>query len=145
MGLLDAYKKFVKTSKEKKRVPARHKKKVEEVKSAETKKTQKSTIATFARLDVTQVSKVIVAPVISEKTTELGAQNQYVFRVKPNANKVEIRKAVSRLYGVTVTGVRIINIPKKRRRLGRFEGYKSGYKKAVVGVKKGDKIDLLPQ
>ncbi len=113
--------------------------------SGEVKKSKKKTgLATFAKSDLGRAPQVIIHPLISEKATELNTRDQYVFKVKNETNKVEIRKAISRIYGVTVTGVRIINLPRKKKRLGRFQGYKSGYKKAMVSLKKGDKIELLP-
>lgn len=110
----------------------------------ESLKKKKSLKTTFEKIDIGDAHRVIVSPLVSEKATDLISCNQYVFKVRNCANKVEVKKAVSRLYGVIVTDVRIINIPKKRRRLGRSEGYKSGYKKAVVSLKKGDKIEILP-
>jgi large subunit ribosomal protein L23 len=82
---------------------------------------------------------------ITEKATELTKENQYLFKVYPQANKKQIKKAVEELYGVKVTGVRIINIPKKPRRLGRISGFKKGYKKAIVAIKKGEKIEIMPR
>lgn len=110
----------------------------------ESLKKKKSPKTTFEKVDIGDAHRVVVSPLVSEKATDLVSYNQYVFKVRNCANKVEVKKAISRLYGVIVTDVRIINIPKKRRRLGRSEGYKSGYKKAVVSLKKGDKIEILP-
>jgi len=88
---------------------------------------------------------ILKGPHITEKATDLSEKGNYVFKVYPNANKIEIKKAVESLYGVNVVSVRIINIPKKKRRLGRTEGFRSGYKKAIVCVKEGQKIELMPR
>ena len=78
----------------------------------------------------------------------LTEANQYVFNVFPKANKIEIKRAVEKLYNVTVERVRVINIPPKKRRLGRTEGFrkglKTGYRKAIVALQKGQTIDTMP-
>lgn len=84
-------------------------------------------------------------PLITEKATRIGALNQYVFLVKKEATKSEIKKIVERAYKVKVSGVNVINIKPKTRRLGRSVGTKSGYKKAVITLKDGHKLDILPQ
>jgi len=87
---------------------------------------------------------VLISPHIAEKPTRLMDLNQYVFKVFPKANKVEIKKAIKEIYNVDVLKVRIINIPKKMRRKGRNIGWKKGYKKAIITVKKGQEIEILP-
>lgn len=82
-------------------------------------------------------------PHISEKSTYLSEESQYVFKVAPKFNKNEIKKAVEGLYGVDVLSVNIIKIPAKKRRIGRTQGFKKGYKKAVVRIKEGQKIEIL--
>lgn len=89
--------------------------------------------------------RILREPQITEKATDLGKENKYVFKVYPRANKVEIKKAIEDLYEVDVLTVRIIKIPPKSRRLGRTRGQRKGYKKAIVKVKKGQKIELLPR
>ena len=89
--------------------------------------------------------KILIEPHITEKTTDLEKKNQYVFKVFPKANKTEIKKAIEDLYKVEVLDVKIINVPKKRRRLGRISGLKKGYKKAIVKIKEGQKIEVLPR
>jgi len=89
--------------------------------------------------------KILIEPHITEKTTDLEKKNQYVFKVFPKANKTEIKKAIEDLYKVEVLDVKIINVPKKRRRLGRISGWKKGYKKAIVKIKEGQKIEVLPR
>jgi len=89
--------------------------------------------------------RILKAPHITEKTTDLGRKNQYVFRIWAKANKVEVKKAIEDLYKVKVIDVKIIKIPAKRRRFGRISGWKKGYKKAIVKVKEGQKIELFPK
>lgn len=86
---------------------------------------------------------VVKEPHISEKATDLGVFDRYVFKVFPRANKIEIKKAIQSLYGVDVLTVNIIKVPGKKRRLGGIMGFKGGYKKAIVKIKKGQKIEIL--
>ena len=82
---------------------------------------------------------------MTEKATDLTSKNQYIFKVFPGSNKNQVKKAVEDVYGVDVINVNIVNIPKKRRRLGRIEGWRRGYKKAIVRIKEGQKIEVLPR
>jgi len=84
----------------------------------------------------------ILHPIISEKASAKQGENQYIFAVERRANKVEIKKAFERLYKVAIKNVRIINTASKKRRLGKFEGRKAGIKKAIVALKKGEKITI---
>lgn len=88
--------------------------------------------------------RVLRSPYITEKSNELAKGNQYTFKVFEDANKIEIKKAVEGLYGVDVETVRIIRKPSKIRRRGRQEGVRPGFKKAIVRIKKGQKIDVFP-
>ncbi|OGZ58795.1 MAG: 50S ribosomal protein L23 [Candidatus Spechtbacteria bacterium RIFCSPHIGHO2_02_FULL_43_15b] len=83
-------------------------------------------------------------PHITEKSTDLTKVNQYVFRVFSNTTKAEIRKAVQDIYGVHVEKVSKIKMPGKKRRRGRQIGWRSGYTKAVVKLRKGEIIEVLP-
>jgi len=89
--------------------------------------------------------RVIKEPHITEKATLLAERNQYVFKVFPDANKIEIKKAIKEIYGADVEEVRIINVPRKKRRRGRIEGWRKGYKKAIVKIKEGQTIEILPK
>lgn len=89
--------------------------------------------------------KVLVSPHITEKATDLSAKNQYIFKVFPGANKIQIKRAIEELYNVDVLGVKTIRVPRKPRRFGRFTGYRSGYKKAMVKIRQGQKIDVMPK
>ena len=94
---------------------------------------------------VAKSDKILISPRITEKATAISQKNQYVFKVFPKANKTEIKKAIEDLYKVEVLDVKIINVPAKRRRLGRISGWKKGYKKAIVKIKEGQKIEVLPR
>lgn len=84
--------------------------------------------------------KILQRPHITEKAVDLKTDAGYVaFRVHVDAVKPEIAKAVETLFGVKVEKVRIQNVPSKRRRMGRYEGTRSGYKKALVKLKAGEK------
>jgi large subunit ribosomal protein L23 len=84
---------------------------------------------------------VIRHPCITEKNTALRtSQNKYVFEVKPNATKPQIKKAVEKLFNVTVDSVNTIVVKGKKKRMGRFAGYRSDWKKAIVKVRAGQTI-----
>jgi large subunit ribosomal protein L23 len=86
---------------------------------------------------------ILKFPHITEKATNLSESNKYVFKVWQRANKAEIKKAIESNYGVTVVKVNIINIKGKEIMLGRQIGMKKGYKKAIVKVAQGQKIEIL--
>ena len=83
-----------------------------------------------------------LVPHITEKATFLGEKNAYVFKIEPELNKIMVRQAVKKQYNVEPAKVRIINIPGKTVFIRRRQAQKSGYKKAIVYLKKGDKISL---
>jgi len=84
---------------------------------------------------------ILKYPYVSEKASRLSAMNQYVFKVYENANKNEIKKQIALRYDVEVKDVKIINVPGKRREIGRHSGFKAGYKKAIVILKPGNVIE----
>ncbi len=86
---------------------------------------------------------IIKEPHISEKATMLSDSNRYVFKVYSNTNKIEIKKAVEGIYGVDILSVNVIKIPKKKRRLGKVQGFKEGYTKAIIKIQDGQKIEIL--
>lgn len=87
--------------------------------------------------------KVLKQPHITEKASLLTESNKYVFEVFDNSNKVDIAKAIKNVYKVDVEKVRIINIPKKRKRVRRNISLTGGMKKAIVTIKKGQKIEVI--
>lgn len=88
-----------------------------------------------------QAYRVLVRPIVTEKTTRLGHVNQYAFEVAMTANKLEIRKAVKAVYGVTPTDVRVMRIFGKPVRSRAGKSRRSTWRKAIVTLKKGDRID----
>ncbi len=97
----------------------------------------------FKKTHFKDVYKILKEPHISEKATVLVDENKYIFKVYPTANKVEIKKAIERLYGVRVKDVNIINVHRKKRIVRGLEGFKTGYKKAIVTLEEGQKIEIL--
>jgi len=87
--------------------------------------------------------EAIKQPHISEKASYLAEKDQYIFEILPNYNKREIKNAIEGIYGVDVLSVNMIKIPAKKRRLGKTEGFRKAYKKAVVKIKNGQKIEIL--
>lgn len=96
------------------------------------------------RKDLKEIYKILREPHISEKATYLSDQNKYVFKVFKATNKIQIKNAVANLYGVMVRDVRIINEKSKSRKVRNISGRKPGYKKAIVTLEKGHKIEILP-
>ncbi len=90
-------------------------------------------------------SLVLKSAHITEKATDLARKNQYVFKVSSGSSKQEIKKAVEEVYGVNVLKVRSIKVRRKQRRLGRTFGWRKGYRKAIVILKRGQKIEILPK
>jgi large subunit ribosomal protein L23 len=87
---------------------------------------------------------VILRPIMTEKSMRQKEERQVVtFRVRPDANKVEIRRAVEAIFRVKVTDVRTLNYRGKRKRMGRFQGRRPDWKKAVVQLAPGHKIELV--
>ena len=82
---------------------------------------------------------IIIAPVITEKSVSVLGEKKYTFRVADGANKIEIAKAVTEIFGVKVAKVNTISMKGKKRRMGRYEGYTSDWKKAVVTLTEDSK------
>jgi len=87
--------------------------------------------------------EAVKQPHISEKASYLAESNQYIFDVLPGYNKNEIANSVEGIYKVNVLSVNIVKIPAKKRRLGRTQGFRKAYKKAIVTIKEGQKIEIL--
>ena len=86
------------------------------------------------------MSAVRLTPVVTEKSFAASERGIYAFKVAQNLTKPKIRQAVQERFGVTVTEIRTATVPGKTRTRGRVKGFRPGYKKAVVTLKKGDKI-----
>jgi large subunit ribosomal protein L23 len=100
-------------------------------------------------VSATAVSPSVAAPAnisvlrsffVSEKSTRGHADNHYTFIVAPAATKTDVKHAVQRAYKVNVTNVQMVRLPGKTRRVGRWQGVKSGIKKAIVTLKEGQII-----
>lgn len=92
--------------------------------------------------------EVVIQPVLTEKALRLKeSENQYIFIVDPRANKIEIKNAIEKRFSVKVESIRTLNVkPKPRQRFtrsGRVRGLTAGWKKAIVTLKEGDKLDFL--
>jgi len=88
--------------------------------------------------------RTIVRPLVTEKTSAAyQARGEYVFEVAPDATKPAIRAAIEKLFGVHVTAVWTMNARGKARRVGRATGTRPNWKKAIVTLKDGDKIDIF--
>ncbi|MCB5230471.1 MAG: 50S ribosomal protein L23 [Candidatus Cloacimonas sp.] len=87
------------------------------------------------------IREIIIAPIFTEKaSTQLGKHNSYSFRVSTIANKIEIKRAIEKIFSVVVTDVNTINMRGKVKRVGRHQGKKADWKKAIVTLKEGHSI-----
>ena len=86
---------------------------------------------------------IIVRPIITEKSTSITESGKYTFEVQQGANKVEVKKAVEEIFKVNVVSVNIVNVRRKARRVGKYEGFRPAVKKAVVTVAEGQTIDAF--
>jgi large subunit ribosomal protein L23 len=91
------------------------------------------------------LADLILKPIVTEKATVLLEQNKYVFDVLPKATKPEIKAAIESLFSVNVVKVNTQHPPRRKKRVGRFLGYKAHYKRAVVTLAEGDSITLFPE
>jgi len=87
--------------------------------------------------------EVLRRPLITEKNAALQAQGKYAFEVAEEANKPQIKQAVEKAFTVKVTAVNVITVPGKMRRVGRRRVLTQSWKKAVVSLKPGDKIEFF--
>lgn len=91
------------------------------------------------------LADLVLRPIVTEKATMLLEQNKYVFEVIIKATKPEIKAAIESLFEVKVTGVNTLRPPRKKRRVGKFIGYKAHHKRAIVTLAEGDTITLFPE
>ncbi len=88
---------------------------------------------------------LIKQPWVTEKAVSAGSLRKYVFIVDKSANKPEVKKIIEKIYSIKVADVNITNIGGKSKRLGRSVGRTSGFKKAVITLKEGNSIDIMPK
>ena len=108
------------------------KKEVKEVKPKDAKKKKTDGIA----------YRILVKPLITEQVTDLAVFSQYAFEVSIKANKIDIKKAIQEVYGVMPVSVNIINMRGKKVRSGKVSGRTKRWKKAIITLKKGQKIEV---
>jgi large subunit ribosomal protein L23 len=87
--------------------------------------------------------QIVIAPVVSEKSYSLIEDNKYSFRVHPRAHKTQIRQAVEELFDVKVEAVNVLKVQPKPKRRGFHRGTKPGWKKAIVQLREGDRIEIF--
>ena len=88
-------------------------------------------------------AQVLISPVVSEKSYGQIVENRYTFKVHQDAHKTQIRQAVEQLFEVHVVAVNVIKMQPKPKRRGLIKGTRPGWKKAIVEVKAGEKIDIF--
>ena len=88
--------------------------------------------------DPRRLPDLVRRPIVTEKATLLMEQNKYTFEVTPQATKPEIKAAIEDLFEVKVVQVNTQNLPRKKRRVGKFIGFKPQYKRAIVTLAPGD-------
>jgi large subunit ribosomal protein L23 len=86
---------------------------------------------------------ILIAPVVSEKSYSLIEGNKYSFRVHEKAHKTQIRQAVEQLFDVHVEGVNVLKVQSKPKKRGLNRGKKPGWKKAIVQLREGERIEIF--
>ncbi|MCX6012685.1 MAG: 50S ribosomal protein L23 [Chloroflexi bacterium] len=89
------------------------------------------------------IYEILRRPLITEKNTTLLEQNKYIFEVAPRANKPQVKEAIEKSFKVSVVSVNIMNVAGKMHRFGKGKGVSPEWKKAVITLKQGDKIQLF--
>lgn len=87
--------------------------------------------------------QIVKYPIITDKATRLLENNQYSFVVDRYSDKIEIKEAVENLFDVKVIKINTCRLPRKKKRVGRYIGWKPQYKKAIVTLSEGDVINLF--
>jgi large subunit ribosomal protein L23 len=86
---------------------------------------------------------IIKAPIITEKSAAIRSNDRkYVFEVDLKANKTQIKEAIEKIFNVKVDSINTVNVHPKKKRVGRYSGFTNKYKKAIVTLAEGNKIDL---
>ena len=123
--------------------------KKEEIKKAQTSEKKVASSDTKKKVEGTTIqaeyadSFVLVAPHVTERSRSLSGNGQYTFRIVKTATKRQVKDSVEKMYGVHVNKVNILAQRNKKRRRGATIGIKRGYKKAVVGLREGETIDIF--
>ncbi|MFH1632333.1 MAG: 50S ribosomal protein L23 [bacterium] len=126
---------------------AKNEEKVKEVKEEKEEKEEKRAPAKMEKKLITAASaqslSTIIEPIVSEKTAQLSDQGVMVFKVNPKATRIAVSKAFKEMYRVTPVKVNIANVRGKRLRFGRIQGKRCDYKKAMIMLPKGTRIDIF--
>jgi large subunit ribosomal protein L23 len=88
-------------------------------------------------------NEVIINPILSEKSTDMADQSKYVFKVSMKANKNMVKKAIKEIFNVVPEKVNVLRVRGKRKRVRYHYGITAAWKKAIVTLKTGDKIELF--
>ena len=90
-----------------------------------------------------ELRDVILAPIVTEKSANISADGRKVeLKVARDANKIQIRQAVEKIFNVKVTNVNTINVRPKKKRVGKYSGFRKTYKKAIVKLADGSSIEM---
>ena len=90
-------------------------------------------------------NEIIKYPIVTDKATRLLENNKYSFIVNPKSNKLAIKLAIEDLFDVTVLKINTCNMPRKKKRMGKYVGWKPQFKKAIVTLLEGDTINLFTE
>ena len=86
---------------------------------------------------------IVKYPIVTEKSGDIAPYNQYIFCVEKKANKYQIKDAIENVYNVKVDKVNVVNMPRKKKKYRfKIEGYKAGFKKAIVTLREGERIAI---
>lgn len=89
---------------------------------------------------------IIIKPLLTEKSTGLkDRENKLAFKVHKDANRVEVKRAIEEIFKIKVRDVNIMNLKGKKKRMGKFLGKRPDWKKAIVSLKPGEKLDILEE
>jgi large subunit ribosomal protein L23 len=88
-------------------------------------------------------AQILIEPVVSEKSYHQITENRYTFKVHSDAHKTQIRQAVEELFDVKVVGVNVVKVQPKPKRRGMIRGTRPGWKKAIVQLRPGDRIEIF--
>ncbi|MEK7105549.1 MAG: 50S ribosomal protein L23 [Patescibacteria group bacterium] len=113
-----------------------------ESKKADVKKKEEKAEPKKTKVVRGETTRVIMAPVVSEKAAHLAAKNTYVFRVHPSANRVQVAQAFKELYNIQPTSVNVVNLRREPVRFGRHFGKQKAWKKAMITLPKGKSIQI---
>nr|YP_009297896.1 ribosomal protein L23 [Kumanoa americana]AOM67630.1 ribosomal protein L23 [Kumanoa americana] len=99
----------------------------------------------MTNLSTIKLLDLIKKPIITDKTTKILEDNQYCFKVDKSATKVDIKYAIEVVFEVKVCKINILNLPVKIKTVGKITGKKAQYKKAIIKLSKGNRINIFPE